>query len=296
MSNHKALIVYGATCSGKSSFLSEYLRRLLPQGAKARIYTCEHYDAYDDVVNEGLAEVWRFNNRPHPFYTTHKVVENYWPENLLDPKSLLKAPGPDFYDRYPVRIYEGIFTTGQYITSNHVEGGLLERAGRGEKFGGQEMDHIQFMDGEIGVGGMNWPMYNVSQNELVGLVEKSQEYPGHVIWTSHEDEGKQNGKTVLGPAVIGNKMTTAIGAKFGNLWHAVEVPTFVNVASSDEKKTVFEKRLYLKPHLFPGTQLLCLSKTSVSLRNQAKIPDYMQMSKGGLPDLEACDRLIKLLG
>lgn len=288
-------LIYGPSGSGKSSFIEMLLRKLLQPGEKARIATAEHYGAYQEVIDEGLAEVWHFSNRSHPFENSRAVAKAYWPEDNedgvfgQDPTSKLVPFSLELAAKYPVRIYEGIGTTAAYITSNHLEGGLLERAGKGDVIG-PVMEHIQFMDGAEGVGGLCWTHYRIGQMEMMGLVQTTQKWPGRTIWTSHEDDGKDRGVPFVGPEVIGSKVTGTIGREFDNLWHLIGVP--VDVDTTDGLRRLVDRRLYVKEHIYPGGTTPCKGKNSAGLSKQKELPDYFSLSKNGLPDLEAVDRIL----
>lgn len=296
MNAHHSTLVYGLSGAGKSSFLEMFLRQLLnnyePE-CKARLVTAEHYGAYSAAISEGLLDVWRFNNRPFPFEVSRRAAQGYWPTDVNDPTSPLVAPTPDTWKKYPIRIFEGIGTTAAYITSNHIEGGLLERAGKGDIIGPVQ-EHIQFMDGQEGIGGMCWTHFRIGQSEMLGLVQSSQTHPGYVIWTSHEDDGKDRGQPFVGPEVIGSKLTGVIGKEFDDMWHVVGVPVDVPTEAGEIRRLI-ERRLYLKEHIYPGGQIPCKAKNSAALGQQKNVPDYVTLSKNGLPIVEAPEKLLNYL-
>jgi hypothetical protein len=275
---------------GKTALIAEIARFL---NMKVRLYTAEHYKTVQDSIDEGIVEVWKVNTRPYPFETLRKAADGYWPENPKDPASPLVAPDPETFSNY-IRAYEGMGTFAKYIVSNHHEGGLLDRAGRGDIIGPVQ-EHIQFQDGETGIGGMCWAHYNIAQNEILGLVQRSQKYPGYVIWTSHEDDGKVKGKApVMGPEVIGSQVTSIIGREFSDVWHISGFPTDY-LQEDGTVRRITERRLYLKDHILTEGGLVYKSKNSAGLRVQDKVPDYINMSKNGLPLLDTPKRLFDIL-
>lgn len=286
------ILIYSQYGMGKTTLAIELARHL---GVKARVYTAEHSASIQDAVDEGIAEVWKVNTRPHPFETLRAAADGYWPADPLDPTSPLVAPTSETWENYPVRIYEGLGTFCQYLISNHATGGLLDRAGRGDIIGPVQ-EHIQFQDGETSIGGLAWAHYNITQREAVGLVQRSQKRPGFIVWTSHEDDGKERkgAPSVMGPEVLGSAVTASIGREFADVWHIAGMPT--DYANPDGTvRRITERRLYLKDHVLTEGGMVYKSKNSAGLRVQDKVPDYISLSKNGLPLLDAAERLFAIL-
>jgi hypothetical protein len=287
------ILIYGSWGSGKTALMAEICRFL---GIKARLYTCEHYNSIQDAIDEGIVEVWKINTRAHPFETFRAAADKFWPADPMDPTSPLLPPTENGAEQFGAFMYEGLGTGCQYLISNHAEGGLLDRAGKGDIIGPVQ-EHIQFMDGETGIGGLCWAHYNVSQREMVGLVQRSQKFPGLIFWTSHEDDGKERkGQApVMGPEVIGSAVTAGIGREFADVWHIAKFPTAI--AQPDGTSTVIEqRRLYVKDHILSEGGLTYKSKNSAGLRRQAEIPDYFVMSdEEGLPRLDLPERVFSAI-
>lgn len=294
--SHHSILIYGASGCGKTSIIGQLVKRLLkdfPSGCKARLYSAEHYDSVADVIEAGFMDAWKINTRPHPFETVHRAVDGYWLKDANDPAGELIPPAADNWQKYPIRIFEGMATISRYIASNHHEGGLLWRAGRGDIIGPVQ-EHIQFRDGEDGIGGLCWAHYRIGQMEMEGLAQRSQKHPGYTIWTTHEDEGREKGIPIVGPEVFGSKMTATIGKEFGELWHIAEVPTAYQ--TEDGLRNISERRIYLKNHYPPGSNVLHKAKNSFGLENQASVPDYITLTtEAGLFRPEGVDKLVALL-
>lgn len=297
MKTHHSALLYGLSGAGKSAFINQMIRELLKTmpGKKARLVTAEHYNEYKNSIDEGLLEVWRINNRPHPFEVARAAARGAWPQDPLDPTSPLVEPTKETFETFVIRIFEGIGTIIGYVASNHIEGGLLQRAGTGDIIGPVQ-EHVQFMDGDEGVGGLCWTHYRIGQMEAFGLVQTSQKYPGFVIWSSHEDDGKDRGQPFVGPQVFGNKATGEIGKEFDDLFHLGTVPVDVQDGEGNIRRLV-ERRLYLKEHFMPGGHVPYKAKNSAGLLKQKDIVDYIALSKNGLLVEDAAFRLLsKYLG
>ena len=281
MNKYHSICVYGAFGAGKTAFLGELIQELLPPGTRARVITAEHYNTIQSLVYDkdtnpnGIIEVWKVNTRPHPFETMRFAVDGFWPENVNDPSSPLIAPTAETWAKYPIRVHEGMATVCQYLASNQVEGGLLDRAGKGDIIGPVQ-EHIQFQDGETGIGGMCWAHYNIGQRELVGLVQRSQKYPGYSIWSSHEDDGKERNSRIVGPEVIGSALTGSIGREFADLWRVAGVP--FDYGEGADKRRFIERRLYVKEHFDQNGGGPYKAKNSAGLKNQGDVPDYIRLT------------------
>lgn len=280
---HYSILGYSLSGVGKTTLWQEVVRLL---GVKARIWTAEH----TGVINDPAIQCWKVNTRDNPFKVLRRAVQGYWPQDPADPKSPLVAPTDETFKEFPVRIFEGIGTFGDYLASNHAKGGLLWHAGRGDVIGPVQ-EHIQFDDDGDGIGGLCWAHYNIGQRELLGLVQTSQKYPGLTIWSSHEDEGKEKGVPFYGPQVFGNKMTGAIGKEFDEMWHYCTVPIDKQVGG--EKVRLLERRLYIEEHFLPGGTMPYKAKTSISkpfVGNHVKLSD-----KDGNKDFKALQALVQSL-
>jgi hypothetical protein len=282
------IMIYGSQGLGKTTLIAEIARHL---GLPVRLYTAEHYDSIQDAIDEGIVEVWKVNTRPHPFETLRAAADGYWPADPLDPTSPLVAPTKETFIKYPIRAYEGMGTYCGYLTSNQHVGGLLWRVGQGETFGDMDF-HVQLTDGEESVGGMNWTLYGLAQREIVGLVQRSQKWPGYMIWTSHVDDGKKH-ERIMGPETIGAALTGNIGREFADVWHISSSDTVY--VQDNVPRLVTDRYLYLKNHVLVEGGHTYLSRNSVPFRAQSTVPERIAMTKNGQPRLDIAEKLFSVL-
>lgn len=291
---HHSLLVYGESTVGKTSFLALLVRELLQRfpGKRARLCTAEHSNAMQDLLDEGLVEVWKLNTRSYPFQCARRATDGYWPVDAADPESKLVML-PTYWEKYPIRIFEGGTTISNYIAGSSVTGAFAERIGVGQQIGPSDSKDgpVCFMDGEEGVGALSRSNFGFVQREMTSIIQRSQKHPGYSIWTSHQDDVKEKkagmatGRTLIGPEIFGGALTASIGREFADFWHLVRVTA--------DDGTV-ERRLYLRDHVEENA--IALARNSVPLPLQAKVPDYIRLSeKGGLPRLEAAKILLEKL-
>ena len=291
INTHRSLLIYGAMGSGKTSLIEQIAAHVCTAGQKARLVTAEHYSTIEDAIEEGLVEVWKVNTRDHPFETLRFAVDGFWPADVLDPTSPLIPPTPETWITRPVRFFEGIATFADYITGSYAKGGLTERA-ETERIG-FEKEYIQFTDGETSIAGKTWTYFRIGQNELTDLINRSMKYPGLTGWTSHEDFSKDRRK--ITPEVIGTALNSDIGRYFADVLHIATVPVDFTDAGG-EMRRITERRLYLREHYIPGGAVPYIAKNSVGLKFQDRVPDYLAMTKDGMPRIDVAERLFRLWG
>lgn len=289
--DHHPILIYSAFGLGKTALLGLIVDRVLQEGQKARLVTAEHYNVLQKYIDDGRVEVWKVNTRDHPFETLRAAADGYWPADSSDPTSPLVPPTAETWQRYPVRMFEGIATIALYIAGAYVVGGLTQRA-ESERIG-FEKEYIQFDDGSESVAGLTWTHFNMTQKEVTEAIRRSQKRPGYSIWTSHEDLTKS--KRQMGPEVIGTALTAGIGREFADVLHIVGVANDVT-DTTGEVRRYLERRLYLKEHYAPGLPIPYQAKNSVGVASQATVPDYLRMSQDGAPMLDVAERLFKVWG
>lgn len=217
-------LVYGRSRAGKSTWVIDLATHLYTQkGLKTRIYLGDGgYETYasSGLIEEGVLEVWQYNNRDNPFATLQFGCEGYWPQNVEDPKSKLVAPDPLILTNlYGLVVYEGLSVAADYMMGDKV-GGLSNRAAKGEKIG-QDSPFVVTEDG-LKFGGNPPSHFGFVQRRIVDLIERTRALPvPFVLWTAHErkSEDYETRETEFGPDIAGKALTTKIGAYFGNTIH-----------------------------------------------------------------------------
>jgi hypothetical protein len=179
----------------------------------------------------------------------------------------------------------------RYISGATVVGGLTQRA-ETERIG-FEKEYIQFMDGETNVAGLTWTHFNMTQKEVIEIVQRSQKRPGLVLWSAHEDITKS--KRAMGPQVIGSAVTAEIGGEFADVWHLASVAKDVMDPATQEIRRYSERRLYVKEHYVPNSPLPFQAKHSAGIKRDKDVPDYFLMTKDGVALSDTVERVWKRL-
>ena len=287
--NHSVSCVYGDTLFGKTTFLSSVLRWGLAQNPqfKARLVTCENWDALAAWEAAGILEVWDLNNSKTPFDALHQAVSGLWPENPQDPNSKVKSA------KFPVgaNFFEGMASIGDLLMGGFSEGGLAARGARKERIGPAE-ETINFQDGNSKVGGNPRTHYNIVQRWIHGSVIQSKSLSGVTIWTSHETVAKdeRSQKLILGPEIVGTAATAGATRWFGNTIHALRVDHKEKVEGQKESRVVSEYRLYLKPHFTEEIPLIPY-KAAIRVPPEAqemvdeRVPDFIPNNKDAFATL-----------
>ena len=250
-------LAYGASGSGKTKALLDAAEAIhVATGKKTRWFVGDGGRATIDasgLVEDGIVEVWEYNNRPYPLTVLQQMTEGYWPEDTEDPKSLLKAPDIKVYESVGAWIFEGLYVVSEFVMGS-APGALAERASRGEKIGQDSPVNVTDPSG-LKFGGNPMAHYQFAQRRIVDAIQRSKALPGYKAWTTHETtaEDKDNGnEKVIGPAGPGRAMTPKLGLWFGNFWHFTTATKAVKkrdpVTGKEATSYENERRMYTKDH------------------------------------------------
>lgn len=251
-------LVYGKSQSGKTTWylgIAEHL--FLTKGLRTRVYLGDGggETIYNSgLIEEGILDVWEFNNRPNPFATLQFATEGYWPENTHDINSkLIKTTD---FSPFGMFVYEGLSVGADYMMGDKV-GGLGNRASKGEKIG-QDTPYLLVEEG-LTFGGNPPSHFGFVQRRIIDLIERSRALPLHfVYWTAHERKAEDNemkGVFEFGPDVCGQALTNKIGAYFGNSIHMHQVTMKKKVKDALTGKEIdsllMDRRAYTRRHADP---------------------------------------------
>lgn len=294
---HSVTCAYGDNLWGKTTFLGSVLHHGLKQNPnfRARLYTCENYDALEPWIKAGILELWVIDTRENPFDTVHQAVQGHFPEDPEDPTSRVRPPTAKDLQEISVWLYEGMATFCDFMMGGYAKGGLAARSGRNERIGPAE-ETICFTDGDprtgVKVGGNPRTHYNIVQRWMHGAVRTSRQLPGHVIWTSHEVVAKdeRTNRPILGPELTGTAATSTCCRWFGNTIHVMRVDS-KSKGKDKENSLTSEYRLYLKPHYsvdspnIPYKAVLRVPAEVPQEEVEKLIPEYILNSRDSYSEL-----------
>lgn len=303
-------LYYGQSGTGKSEGAASVIEEIYrTDGLTSRVIVGDGSKAtYIDrgLVEAGVVEVVDFSIRPWPFTTFAKLCEGYWPADLSDPTSPLRAPKPEDLQKLGVFVVEGLSVGAQYLMGD-VQGGLAEQAGRGVKIGqdspvfskdvlfdskGQPVANSgpKVLDANgkpvaevFTYGGNPVAHYGFAQRRLLSNVERTKVFPNLVIWTAHERsaQDKISGEKLVGPEAAGEALTANLPRHFNNTLH------FVTASSSKEKKKDghteamvkeldVEYRVYTRDHFHPdGNTFVKYKAVTRGVSEQSGMPLYL---------------------
>lgn len=267
-------LVYGKSGSGKTSWalaIAEYIYK--ETGKKTRWYLgdggFETIEA-SGMIEDGIVEVVQYNTYPHPFETSMRIVQGFWPKDGKQGAPLI-APPPDLGARYGMFVFEGLSVMCDYMMGDK-EGGLRARNAKGEKI---KEAGTAFTDGTTAFATNSAANFGTVQEHIITRIEESRALPGWIQWTAHEilaEDKKKLGKrddpnapvvsagVEYGPDVIGQAMTPTIGASFGNTIHLHPAREMRVRKEADPvtklpvKEVVIAYRAYTRRHLDPHLQ------------------------------------------
>jgi hypothetical protein len=283
----KPIMIFGPSGGGKTCFAAALSKWLIEnkeklKGKRARLYTAEHYGSVQQYIDDGVIEVWKFNNRDHPWETSQKAMEGYWPSDMedgiagLDPTSPLVAPTAQTFEDYPIMIVEGGGTISNYISGDYVIGGLMQQVAAGIRVGRSDDKDgpVTFQDGETAMALMSRGNYGQVQDQMTSLIQRNQKRGGYRIWTSHDSEKEEKrgkiatGRTFLGPQIKGSALAAVIGREFGDVWR-------ITPESNDDKQ-VTGRYVYLRPYTEDNLTVVC--KNSGGEARAAVIKDRVRLT------------------
>ena len=251
---------YGASGAGKTKWamdIADYIHAMT--GKKSRWYIGDGGLATIEasgLIDDGIVEVFNYNERDWPLSIIQQITEGYWPEHLDDPESPLIAPGKKEFAEVGMWTFEGIYVMGEYIMGS-MRGGLADRASRGEKLGQDAPFTITEGSGseKMSFGGNSMAHFGFGQRRIIDAIQRSKALPGFVQWTSHEQaaEDKDNGgEKIIGPAAVGNKLTPKLALWFSNTIHHTTATKKSKVTDPTTQKQsdvyTVERRAYTRDH------------------------------------------------
>ncbi len=273
-------LLYGGPGTAKSESAARLIEHVYKTtGKTARVVVGDGSAlTYEHLSDAKIAGICDFSSRPWPQDTLQKLSSGWWPNpatgELVPPGfKLLASEWPDGYiwendlSSIGVYVFEGMSVAGDYIMG-HVQGGLAERAGRGEKIG--QDSPIRIIEGvidsktgklESGPGtafGGNPPShYSVAQKTIIDCLQRSKGLDvDYVLWTAHEADNNAekdiNKESLVGPQVVGKALTGTIQRSFNNTLHFVVTGKKVKATDKLTSKAVDELqneyRIYTTDH------------------------------------------------
>lgn len=268
-------------------------------GKKSRVLVGDGSTAtYTDMglVDAGAVEIMDYTIRDWPISTMEQLAEGAWPKDPADPKSPLVPLTPDVASKLALTCFEGLAVCGLYIMGDK-KGGLAYRAGQGEKIG--QDSPIRIVDGAVDAagrpvskdtrtyGGNPISHFNVGQQRLRTIAERSKMLPGVVVWTSHEKtaENKMTGEKCIGPEGVGNADTPNWPRIFGNTLHFATVEKLVKQKDDHTGKEInwidSAYRIYTRNHFRAegGIYTKYLANTRIALPDM--MPPFIEEDNPG---------------
>jgi hypothetical protein len=281
----KTELVYGRSRSGKTSFLLKLARYIyLKTGKSTRWYLGD--GGGETITTTGWAdpggfiELYPYVIRNNPMETSQLICEGCFPEDVFAVKTRLLPPTPEDLTNIGLWVFEGLTAMSDYMMGER-EGGLANRMARGEIFNKDES--FRFKDGDIQFGGNSRTHYGFVQRKILDLIGRTTRLPGIKYWTAHELKVDDNDyqEALYGPDVVGVKLTSRIGASFGNTIHMhvahIEKEVVDPLTTKKVKKLVEEFRAYTKVHFDPDgqTRAKYYANNRMDARVVEKYPDLM---------------------
>jgi hypothetical protein len=280
-------LVYGRSGSGKTTWCMQLAEAIYEKhGLKTRWLIGDGgFETVEaaGLVDAGIVEPFHYTIRNNPLQTTQFICEGYWPEDPLDPKSRMVAPNYDeLGKKYGFFVFEGLTVMAEYVMGDK-EGGLSQQAGEKAKAirdlelknqlitedrkramsigGGIDSPYVVTdLTGDLVFGGVSMSGFGFMQRRMKDFIERTRVLPGMVYWTAHqrEIEAKDNDdadEPIVGPDVAGKKLTSVIGASFGNTIHmhlaSKKLKEKDKVTGLEVEHLVVEHRAYTRPHYDP---------------------------------------------
>lgn len=198
---------------------------------------------YEDMKNAaegGLIQLFNLGQTASPVAALQKLARGEWPvrgsDGVVDFKPFAENGGPEI----GCYVFDSLTATADMLMQELVAKG--QRTGQdvvarfsyfGETFGSPSQSH-----------------YGTVQSMMKRFITVASNLPvNRVIYTALEGKGQdeQTKATVLGPKVIGQAMTDAMGPMIGNTFHLQAVAV--------DGGTKIEYRCYFRPHPHPTLPL-----------------------------------------
>lgn len=304
--------IYGGPGTAKSESCARLVEHVYKTtGKTARVVVGDGSGlTYEHLEQANIASICDFGTRPWPQDTMQKLSSGYWPRpgtGELVPLGF-KLPAPEWpggfiwentLENVGVYIFEGMSVAGAYIMGN-VQGGLAERAGRGEKIG--QDSPIRIIEGVVdprtgkveggpgtAFGGNPPSHYNVAQRTILECLQRSKGLPvDYVLWTAHEADNNAekdiNKESIVGPEVVGKALTGSIQRNFNNTLHCVTVSKKIKKADSLTQKQVddliSEYRIYTTDH-YSANGVTTVKFKACTRGGDSSVPQYLVSKEPG---------------
>ena len=202
--NKKTILLYGRTRSGKSTLIGELAEAVYARmGKKTLLYTSDRggFDPILPYIQLGIIETCEMASTDPWMFSRHSSsgdvkVDGKWAKLDLS--------------KYGLVAFESMTSLADSLMVN-----LAERSAAGESFGGAA--NVSFKAEENGevlkIGGANMAHYNIVQSRVTADVWASQKLDvPYVLWTANvsKDEDAVGSTKVLGPEVVGKKLTSEV--------------------------------------------------------------------------------------
>jgi hypothetical protein len=243
----KADLIYGRSGSCKTSnvgHMAEYIYN--KYGERTRLVSADPggWQSIEHLVEAGLVEPYQLTqSHKYPLEQLLRLAQGWWPHGA----ETLRQSSLTGVGAYA---FEGMSTFSTLIMSNLV--------GRQDIHIPETPKESFVKDNELRWGFSGRAHYGFIQQRIYEIVSTSNHLPVHkVLWTAHETDAKDNQqRKIYGPSVIGEAMTSQVGAWFGAMLHLFLTPSEmeINDPVNAGKKIKVVKRIpmmYLREHIDP---------------------------------------------
>lgn len=305
-------LIYGGPGTAKSESCARLIEHVYrTTGKTARVAVGDGSAlTYEHLVQANVVSMCEFASRPWPQDTLQKLASGFWPHpvtGVLVPLGYKVGAieWPDgvvwenTIEQVGVYIFEGMSVAGDYIMG-HVQGGLAERAGRGEKIGQDSPIRIiegvvdpktgQVVSGPGTAFGGNPPShYAVAQRTITDCLQRSKGLPvDYVLWTAHEADNNAekdlNKESLVGPSVVGKALTGIVQRNFNNTLHCVQASKKVkkqdDLTNKQVDDLISEYRIYTTDHYSANGQTTVRFK-ACTRGGDSSVPQYLVSKEPG---------------
>lgn len=207
MANRKSILLYGRTRAGKTTQIGAFAEwGFSTTGKVTRIYTCDRggVDSIQPYIDLGIVEVVAIDNTsPWIFLNkaTQGMVRNDKGEWVVD-----KERNANVF----CYVFESMTAFADAMMND-----LALQAANNVNIGGGANINFDVTDGKekLKISGNNMSHYNVVQMRITDEVWRSQKLDAnYVLWTASvsKDDDATSSNKVLGPEVIGKKLTAEV--------------------------------------------------------------------------------------
>ena len=289
----KSGCIYGPTGTWKTTQIKRFARYIAKKTGKATLLLSIDGGGWapcEPEIKAGMIRPYHPETATMPMIILRKIGQGYWPKDS-------EETSPELINMVPMNYAEigGIAVEGWTSISELYMGNLPDK---GINVGGEDRNKLWGFSQQIHVDGQvvtesfrsnTRGDYREVQKDLHGFVQQLNSLPVHyVLHTALEARGKDDdGKTVYGPAIAGQKATGQCGPWIGDLIHAQEFQVVRSVEVPDpqdkNKKLLTSMveptvRYYFKRHLDQETNIPFPAKPRLS---PEVIPEMEKRFPGG---------------